>query len=41
MWNLKKKIQIKLYKKQKQTHKHRKETYNKDESGGGINQKLE
>ena len=27
MWNLKKKIQMNLFTKQKQTHRHRKQTY--------------
>ena len=38
MWNLKKIVQMNLFTKQKQTHRHRKQTYGyQRESRGGIN----
>jgi len=38
MWNLKKYVQINLFTKQKQTHRHRKKTYGHQRGkGGGIN----
>ena len=38
MWNLKKMIQMNLFTKQKQTHRHRKQTYGSQSGkGGGIN----
>ena len=42
MWDLKKNIQMNLFTKQKQTHKHRKQTYDhQGEMRGGINQEFE
>ena len=37
MWNLKKMIQMNLFTEQKQTHKHRKQTYGYERGKGGIN----
>ena len=37
MWNLKKKIQINLFTKLKQTHRHRKQPYGYQRGGGRIN----
>ena len=39
MWNLKKMIQMNLFTKQTQTHRHRKQTYGyqRRKAGGGIN----
>ena len=36
MWNLKKKIQMNLFTKQKQTHRHRKQTYGDFPGGPGV-----
>ena len=40
MWNLKKIIQMNLFTKQKQSHRHRKQTYGyqRGKGDGGINQ---
>ena len=35
MWNLKKTIQMKLFTKQKKTHRHRKQTYGYQRGKGG------
>ena len=35
MWNLKKIIEINLFTKQKQTHRHRKQTYDYQRGSGG------
>ena len=40
MWNLKKKIQIHLLTKQKQTHRHRKQTYGYQRGKGRWRDKL-
>ena len=41
MWNIKKKRQMNLFTKQKQTHRHRKQTYGyKGDSGGEGRDKL-
>ena len=41
MWNLNKMIQVNLFTKQKQTHRHRKQIYGYQQgNGGGINEEF-